>query len=78
MDFRIWASLHPKGPQKYFVTVSAIAAEDPDRTGGVASGEAASLEEGRVLRLRLIGELTTKLRRAGHEVIDVRMAGVEE
>lgn len=70
--FRLFAQVRSVAPQRYFVTVSAASEEDPDRTGGVETGEAATIEEANALRDRLIAELEAKLRARGHRVIDIR------
>lgn len=73
MNFRLWASVRSMGPQRFFVTVSAASEHDPDRTGGVETGEAKTLEEANALRDALIGRLGTKLRARGHQVIDLKL-----
>lgn len=73
MNFRLWASVRSAGPERFFVTVSAASEDDPDRTGGVETGEARSLEEAVLLRDRLIGQIGAKLRARGHNVVDIKL-----
>ena len=73
MDFRIWASVQEIAPGRYFVTVSAVSAEEDDRTGGVESAEASSRKEANGIRDRLVALLATKLRTRGHHVVDVKL-----
>ena len=61
------------GPGRYFVTVSAQSESDPDRTGGVETGEAATREEADKVRDRLVAELSAKLRERGHEVSGIKL-----
>lgn len=73
MNFRLWARVRCAGPRRFFVTVSAASEDDPDRTGGVETGEATGLEEALPLRDRLICQMDARLRARGHSVIDVRL-----
>jgi hypothetical protein len=73
MYFRLFAQVRAVGPQRFFVTVSAAAVEDDERTGGVETGEAGTREEANALRDRLVAELRSRLERRGHEVVDVRL-----
>lgn len=75
MNFRLWAGVRAAGPRRYFVTVSAASEGDPDRTGGVETGEAPTLEEANALRDRLIEAMRRRLEARGHQVIDVRLEG---
>ena len=72
MNFRIWTTIREMAPGRFFVTVSALSADDPDRTGGVETGEADSREKAHVLRDHLATQLGTRLQARGHSVIDVR------
>ncbi len=69
MNFRLWASVRAAGPGRYFVTVSAQSESDPDRTGGVETGEAATPEEANKIRDELVERLGAKLRQRGHQVL---------
>lgn len=73
MQFRLWASMKAVGSGRYFVTVSAAPERDSDRTGGVETGEAGTLDEATALRDRLIRQLSARLESRGHEIIDVRL-----
>ena len=73
MNFRLWASVRAAGPGRYFVTVSAQSESDPDRTGGVETGEAATLEEANRIRDQLAEQLGAKLRQRGHQVLGTKV-----
>ena len=73
MNFRVWGTVRSAGPQRFFVTVSAASEDDPDRTGGVETGEAKSLEEANALRDRLIGKMGARLHARGHTVVDIKL-----
>ena len=73
MNFRLWASVRAAGPGRYFVTVSAQSESDPDRTGGVETGEAATREEADKIRDQLVEQLGTRLRERGHEVLGIKL-----
>ena len=73
MNFRIWANVRSMGPTRFFVTVSTASEHDPDRTGGVESGEASTLEEATALRDALIDKLGARLKARGHTVIDIKL-----
>ena len=73
MNFRLWASVREAGPGRFFVTVSAQSESDPDRTGGVETGEAATREEANKVRARLVEQLSAKLRERGHEVLGIKL-----
>lgn len=68
----MWATINEMAPGRFFVTVSALSAEDPDRTGGVETGEATSIEQAREIRERLIARFTDKLHARGHRVVEVK------
>jgi hypothetical protein len=73
MNFRLWASVREAVPGRFFVTVSAQSESDPDRTGGVETGEAATREEANKIRDKLVEQLGTKLRGRGHEVLGIKL-----
>ena len=73
MNFRLWARVRCAGPRRFFVTISAASEDDPDRTGGVETGEATGLEEALPLRDRLISQLGDRICARGHSVIEVRL-----
>src|SRR5262245_25296739 len=62
MNFQIWGNVRTVGPQRYYVTVSAIRDDDADRTGDVETGEAPTREEAILLRDRLIDKVSERLR----------------
>jgi hypothetical protein len=73
MHFRLFAQVKAVGAHRFFVTVSAASVDDPDRTGGVETGECATIEEANALRDRLVAELQARLRARGHHVADIRL-----
>jgi hypothetical protein len=72
VNFRLWANTVAAATGRYFVNVSAISDEDPDRTGGVETGEAANKEEALALRDHLVARLTDRLETRGHKVVNVK------
>jgi hypothetical protein len=71
--YQIWADITPAGPNRFVVTVSAVPAHErtQQRTGGVTSGEATTLQEAEALRDTLVLTLGRKLRDRGHVILDV-------
>jgi hypothetical protein len=72
MNFRLWTTLTAKSTGRYFVTVSAVSDDDPDRTGGVETGEAGSKEEAVALRDQLVARMRERLEARGHRVVNVK------
>jgi hypothetical protein len=60
------------GTGRYFVTVSAVSDDDPDRTGGVETGEAGNKQEAEALRDRLVAAMRERLEARGHAVVSVK------
>ena len=71
--YQIWADITQLAPDRFFVSVSAVPAHErtEQRTGGVTTGEAKSLEEAEALRDDLVLKLGKKLRDRGHVILDV-------
>lgn len=71
--YQIWADITPLEPDRFFVTVSAVPAHERNdqRTGGVTSGEARSMEDAQMLRDDLVLQLGKKLRERGHVIVDL-------
>jgi len=71
--YQIWADITELATGRYFVTVSAVPKDErtEDRTGGVKTAEAASLDEAKVLRDELVLEVGKKLRARGHVIMDL-------
>jgi hypothetical protein len=70
--YQIWADITEMAPDRFFVSVSAVPAHErtQERTGGVNTGEAASLEAAQVLRDEMVLELGKKLRARGHVIVN--------
>jgi len=71
--YQIWADITQLAPDRFFVSVSAVPAHErtEQRTGGVTTGEAKSLEEAEALRDELVLKLGKRLRDRGHVILDV-------
>jgi hypothetical protein len=71
--YQIWADITKIADDRYFVTVSAVPKEErtQDRTGGVTTGEAASMAEAEQLRDELVLQVGKKLRSRGHVIMDL-------
>jgi hypothetical protein len=71
--YQIWADITPVGPDRFFVTVSAVPKDERTeaRTGGVKTAEAKTLEEAKILRDQLVLETGKKLRARGHVIMDL-------
>jgi len=71
--YQIWADITQLAPDRFFVSVSAVPAHErtEQRTGGVTTGEAKSLQEAEALRDDLVLRLGKKLRDRGHIILDV-------
>lgn len=77
--YQIWADITAVGPDKFFVTVSAVPKDErtEDRTGGVKTAEAKTLEEAKTLRDEMVLETGKKLRARGHIIMDLIGEGPE-
>lgn len=71
--YQIWADITQLAPERFFVTVSAVPAHERNeqRTGGVTTAEAKSLEEAQGIRDDLVLQLGKKLRDRGHVIVDL-------
>jgi len=71
--YQIWADITQISPERFFVTVSAVPKEErtQERTGGVKTVEAKTLDEAQTLRDQLVRELGKKLRERGHVILDL-------
>ncbi len=71
--YQIWAEVTELAPDRFFVTVSAVPAHErtEQRTGGVTTAEARSLEEAQAIRDDLVLQLGKKLRARGHVIVDL-------
>ena len=71
--YQIWADIAEIAPDRFFVTVSAVPKEErtQERTGGVKTAEAKSLDEAKVLRDQLVLEVGRRLRSRGHVILDL-------
>jgi hypothetical protein len=71
--YQIWAEITEISPERFFVTVSAVPKEErtQDRTGGVKTAEAKTLEEAERIRDELVLETGKKLRARGHVILDL-------
>jgi hypothetical protein len=70
--YQIWADIAEIAANRFFVTVSAVPKDErtQDRTGGVTTGEAASMQEAEQLRDELVLQVGKKLRSRGHVIMD--------
>ena len=71
--YQIWADITQIGPDRFFVTVSAVPKDErtEERTGGVKTAEAKTMEEAEHLRDDLVLELGKRLRSRGHVIMDL-------
>jgi len=71
--YQIWADITQISPERFFVMVSAVPKEErtQERTGGIKTAEAKTLEEARVLRDQLVLETGKRLRARGHVILDL-------
>ena len=69
--YQIWADITNTGPASFLVTVSAVPAHErtQERTGGVKTATASSLQEAETLRDEMVLELGKKLRARGHVIV---------
>jgi hypothetical protein len=71
--YQVWANIAEIAPGRFFVTVSAVPKEErtQDRTGGVKTAEAKTLDEAKALRDQLVLEIGKRLRARGHVILDL-------
>ena len=71
--YQIWADITKLASGRFFVTVSAVPKEErtQERTGGVKTAEADTLEEAQALRDQLVLEVGKRLRARGHVILDL-------
>ena len=71
--YQIWADITKIADDRYFVTVSAVPKEErtQERTGGVSTAEAKTMEEAESIRDDLVREAGKKLRARGHVIMDL-------
>ena len=71
--YQIWADITQIAAGRFFVTVSAVPKEErtQERTGGVKTAEAKTLDEAQVLRDQLVLEVGKQLRARGHVILDL-------
>jgi hypothetical protein len=71
--YQIWADITKTAEDRYFVTVSAVPKDErtQERTGGVKTAEAKTLEEAQHLRDQLVLEVGKRLRSRGHVILDL-------
>jgi hypothetical protein len=71
--YQIWADITQIGPERFFVTVSAVPKDErtQERTGGVKTAEAKTLDEAQVLRDQLVLEVGRRVRARGHVILDL-------
>ena len=70
--YQIWADITEMAPDRFFVSVSAVPAHERtmERTGGVDTAEAPTMEAAKVLRDEMVLELGKKLRARGHVIVN--------
>ena len=71
--YQIWADIVQIASDRYFVTVSAVPKDERthERTGGVKTAEAHSMEEAKMLRDEMVLEVGKRLRARGHIIMDL-------
>jgi hypothetical protein len=71
--YQVWADITKIAEDRYFVTVSAVPKDERthERTGGVKTAEAKSLEEAHMIRDELVRETGKRLRQRGHVILDL-------
>ena len=70
--YQVWADIVEIAPDRFFVTVSAVPKDERthERTGGVKTAEAKTLDEAKMIRDELVLEVGRKLRARGHVILD--------
>ena len=71
--YQIWADITQLAPDRFFITVSAVPKDErtQERTGGVKTAEAKSMEEAKTLRDEMVLEAGKRLRARGHVIMDL-------
>ena len=71
--YQIWADITELAPDRFFITVSAVPKDErtQERTGGVKTAEAKSMEEATTLRDEMVLEAGKRLRARGHVIMDL-------
>ena len=71
--YQIWADIAQIEPGRFFVTVSAVPKDErtQDRTGGVKTAEAKTMEEAEQLRDEMVLDVGKGLRARGHVIMDL-------
>jgi hypothetical protein len=71
--YQIWADITKVADDRYFVTVSAVPKDErtQERTGGVKTAEARTLDEAHSIRDELVRETGKRLRERGHVILDL-------
>ena len=70
--YQIWADITELAPDRFFITVSAVPKDErtQERTGGVKTAEAKSMQEAEQLRDEMVLEAGKRLRARGHVIMD--------
>ena len=70
--YQIWADITELAPDKFFVSVSAVPANErtQERTGGVQTATVDTRQAAEDLRDELVLELGKKLRERGHVIVN--------
>jgi hypothetical protein len=70
--YQIWADITELAPGKFFVSVSAVPANErtQERTGGVQTATVSTRQAAEDLRDELVLELGKKLRERGHVIVN--------
>jgi hypothetical protein len=71
--YQVWADITQVEPGRFHVMVSAVPKEErtQERTGGVKTAEAKTLDEAKALRDEMVLELGKRLRARGHVILDL-------
>ena len=71
--YQIWADIVQIAPDRFFITVSAVPKEErtQERTGGVKTAEAKTMEEAKTLRDEMVLDAGKRLRARGHVILDL-------
>jgi hypothetical protein len=71
--YQVWASITQLAPERFLVMVSAVPKDErtQERTGGVKTVEAKTLDEAKALQDQLVLELGKRLRARGHVILDL-------
>jgi hypothetical protein len=71
--YQIWGDITKLADDRFFITVSAVPAHErtQERTGGVTTAEAKTLEEAQTIRDDLVLKLGKTLRERGHVIVNV-------